>query len=217
MLMDEPFGAIDPINRAVIQDEFLKLNQEMKKTVLFVSHDIDEAVKMGDKIALFRSGKLEQFDTPDAMLANPKSDFVKDFVGEDRTLKRLKLIKVSDAILPFTGTVNKHDLIEVAQKQFLTNDVPVMVVTNSKGKIRGYIKNDSFQEGTGVVGENLEGMPATINLAENLHTAISIMYAKDMGWLAVVDDEGVYQGFLTQASVSALLGEDNQKVGGRIN
>jgi osmoprotectant transport system ATP-binding protein len=71
MLMDEPFGAIDPINRAVIQDEFLKMNAELGKTVLFVSHDIDEAIKMGDKIAIFREGVLEQCDTPDEILANP--------------------------------------------------------------------------------------------------------------------------------------------------
>jgi osmoprotectant transport system ATP-binding protein len=77
MLMDEPFGAIDPINREVIQDEFLKMNAELGKTVLFVSHDIDEAIKMGDKIAIFREGILEQCDTPDEILANPANSFVK--------------------------------------------------------------------------------------------------------------------------------------------
>src|SRR6056297_397097 len=96
MLMDEPFGAIDPINRAVIQDEFLKMQQDLKKTIMFVSHDIDEAIKMGDRIAIFRAGKLVQYSEPDELLAAPKDDFVESFLGEDRALKRLNLVKVRD-------------------------------------------------------------------------------------------------------------------------
>src|SRR5215210_5338285 len=99
LLMDEPFGAIDPINREVIQDEFIKLQAELKKTIVFVSHDIDEAVKMASHIAIFRDGRLIQYDTPDRLLANPVDDFVADFVGSDRTLKRLRLIKVRDAMM----------------------------------------------------------------------------------------------------------------------
>ncbi|MGB0958199.1 MAG: ABC transporter ATP-binding protein, partial [Litorivicinus sp.] len=93
MLMDEPFGAIDPINREIIQDEFLKMQQALNKSILFVSHDIDEAVKMGDKIAIFDSGKLIQLDSPDKTLAMPATPFVESFVGSDRTLKRLTLAK----------------------------------------------------------------------------------------------------------------------------
>lgn len=95
MLMDEPFGAIDPINRAIIQDEFLKMQKELRKTIMFVSHDIDEAVKMANRIAIFRDGKLVQYDTPDDLLAHPKNDFVSSFVGDDRALKRLRLVKVN--------------------------------------------------------------------------------------------------------------------------
>ena len=98
MLMDEPFGAIDPINRAVIQDEFLKMQRELKKTILFVSHDIDEAVKMANKIAIFSQGELLQFATPNDVLANPVSQFVEDFVGTDRAIKRLKLFSVAEAM-----------------------------------------------------------------------------------------------------------------------
>lgn len=103
LLMDEPFGAIDPINRGLIQDEFLKMQQKLGKTVLFVSHDIDEAVKMGDKIALFSDGTLQQFDAPDNVLAHPANDFVADFVGRDRTLKRLPLARAADVLDPDTS------------------------------------------------------------------------------------------------------------------
>jgi osmoprotectant transport system ATP-binding protein len=98
LLMDEPFGALDPVSRETIQDEFLRMQRALKKTVLFVSHDIDEAVKLGDSIAIFRSGRLEQYDEPDRLLAQPANEFVASFVGSDRTLKRLRLIRASDVM-----------------------------------------------------------------------------------------------------------------------
>lgn len=100
MLMDEPFGAIDPINREVIQDEFMRIQRQVRKTVLFVSHDIDEAVKMADRVALFRAGRIEQFGTPDDLLARPASSFVADFMGSDRMLKRLRLMRAGDIVRP---------------------------------------------------------------------------------------------------------------------
>ena len=97
MLMDEPFGAIDPIVRARLQDEFLRLQQELRKTVLFVTHDIDEAIKIGDRIAIFRQGgKLAQYDTPEQILRHPADEFVAEFVGADRALKVLSLHTLGD-------------------------------------------------------------------------------------------------------------------------
>ncbi|MGF6331376.1 osmoprotectant transport system ATP-binding protein [Pseudomonas sp. BS3782 TE3695] len=96
MLMDEPFGAIDPINREVIQDEFMRIQRQVNKTVLFVSHDIDEAVKMADCVALFHNGKIEQFGSPDDLLARPDSEFVENFMGSDRIMKRLCLLRAAD-------------------------------------------------------------------------------------------------------------------------
>lgn len=95
MLMDEPFGALDPITRSRLQDEFLKLQEQIKKTVIFVTHDIDEAVKMGDRVALLRSdGALAQYGSPDELLGSPADQYVADFVGADRGLKRLALLQV---------------------------------------------------------------------------------------------------------------------------
>ncbi len=100
MLMDEPFGAIDPINRARLQDEFLRLQARVRKTVVFVTHDIDEAIKMGDKIAILRQGgHLAQYDTPAEILTNPADEFVEQFVGADRALKRLGLATLADVEL----------------------------------------------------------------------------------------------------------------------
>ncbi|MDN4547045.1 ABC transporter ATP-binding protein [Pseudomonas sp. C32] len=96
MLMDEPFGAIDPINREVIQDEFMRIQRLVNKTVLFVSHDIDEAVKMADCVALFHNGKIQQFGSSDDLLARPNSEFVANFMGGDRIMKRLRLLRAVD-------------------------------------------------------------------------------------------------------------------------
>ena len=97
MLMDEPFGAIDPIVRARLQDEFLRLQQELRKTVVFVTHDVDEAIKVGDRIAILRQGgRLAQYDTPQRILEHPVDEFVADFVGRDRALKALALRKLGD-------------------------------------------------------------------------------------------------------------------------
>jgi osmoprotectant transport system ATP-binding protein len=108
MLMDEPFGAVDPITRDRLQNEFLHIQEDIKKTIVFVTHDIDEAIKMGDKIAILREGGvLAQYDTPENILANPDSDFVSSFVGTDRVLKRLSLVLVRDMDLdPVNGGDN---------------------------------------------------------------------------------------------------------------
>jgi osmoprotectant transport system ATP-binding protein len=92
MLMDEPFGAIDPITRARLQQEFLRIQRRLRKTIVFVTHDIDEAIRMGDRIAILRAGSLVQYDTPEAILARPADPFVEEFVGGDRVLKRLSLL-----------------------------------------------------------------------------------------------------------------------------
>jgi osmoprotectant transport system ATP-binding protein len=97
LLMDEPFGAIDPINRERLQNEFLRLQGELRKTVVFVTHDIDEAIKMGDRIAILREGgTLAQYDKPEELLLNPRDEFVAQFVGRDRALKRLTLTRLRD-------------------------------------------------------------------------------------------------------------------------
>jgi osmoprotectant transport system ATP-binding protein len=107
MLMDEPFGAIDPITRARLQDEFLNILRALRKTIVFVTHDIDEALKMGNRIAIMRDGALVQYDSPEGILARPANPFVESFVGTDRALKRLSLVRAQDALEPFSALT--HD------------------------------------------------------------------------------------------------------------
>ncbi len=217
MLMDEPFGAIDPINREVIQDEFLKMNAELGKTVLFVSHDIDEAIKMGDKIAIFREGILEQCDAPDEILANPSNSFVKDFVGTDRALKRLKLIKVTEAIMPFRMAVKPDDPLDKAADKMRNRKAPIAVIVGPRGRARGYITSEEIRgDRDGIVSDFSDPLPGTIHENDNLHDAVSQMYAHASDWMPVVDDDGAYKGYITQHVVASLLGEVPRKRGDKI-
>jgi osmoprotectant transport system ATP-binding protein len=125
MLMDEPFGAIDPITRVRLQDEFLRLHNDVRKTVVFVTHDVDEAIRMGDRIAILRpGGVLAQYDTPDELLAHPADEFVAEFVGGDRALRRLALHRLSELELE---PVDRDGLPTVDSSGTVRNAVSLMV------------------------------------------------------------------------------------------
>jgi osmoprotectant transport system ATP-binding protein len=148
LLMDEPFGAVDPVNRELIQDEFLRMQRSLRKTVLFVSHDIDEAVKMADRIAIFRTGRLEQYAAPDELLGRPANEFVAGFVGSDRTLKRLRRIAVSEVMSTDAGavgappempTVSPNDDLRRVATLFLEQGVDVLRCIDAGGRVIGHV------------------------------------------------------------------------------
>jgi osmoprotectant transport system ATP-binding protein len=207
LLMDEPFGAIDPINREVIQDEFLKMHRRLKKTVMFVSHDIDEAVKMADKVAIFRAGKLEQFASPDEILAHPANTFIADFVGTDRTLKRLRLIRVGDALEPRAPTLVDNDPVERVRELMREHGQKIMVVVDAVGRPQGYLDRDVVASRPGTAADHRAALPATVRVDDDLRTAVSRMFMHDVRWMACVDRDGVFAGFVSQRGITRLLGE----------
>src|SRR3954452_24201684 len=206
LLMEEPFGAIDPINREVIQDEFMKLQAALRKTVVFVSHDIDEAVKMASRIAIFRDGRLIQYDTPDTILAHPVDAFVAEFVGGDRTLKRLRLIKVGDAMMKDPPRVIGEDPLETAVGRMRENGHISIVMVGPRGRARGMIRLDQAQGKKGLVSEHVEPLPGVINVKDDLRNAVSMMFSHGATWLACIDDDGFYKGYVTQRGITQLLG-----------
>jgi osmoprotectant transport system ATP-binding protein len=146
MLMDEPFGAIDPINRSRLQDEFLRLQARVRKTVVFVTHDIDEAIKMGDRIAILRQGGvLAQYDTPERILTEPADEFVAEFVGADRALKRLGLSTLADVALePRNGRADAngldlHTTVRDALSQLIAHGGQPLTVTGNDGEVAGVV------------------------------------------------------------------------------
>jgi osmoprotectant transport system ATP-binding protein len=146
MLMDEPFGAVDPITREHLQDEFLRIQQDIRKTIVFVTHDIDEAIKMGDKIAIMQvGGILAQYDTPEHILINPASDFVNSFVGGDRALKRLSLLRVGDMTLsPANGHASDATLPRLSDHQTVRDALSTLI---GSGADRGVVENDGAASG----------------------------------------------------------------------
>ena len=144
MLMDEPFGAIDPITRTRLQDEFLKILHTLKKTIVFVTHDIDEALKVGDRIAILRDGALVQYNTPEAILARPADNFVESFVGADRALRRLALIRVDAALEPFTAPDHDQRIVGEANLRnalaaMMAAGVDSLAVVDSQGRAQGVV------------------------------------------------------------------------------
>ncbi|MBB3232699.1 ABC transporter ATP-binding protein [Halomonas stenophila] len=207
MLMDEPFGAIDPINRAVIQDEFLKMQQALKKTIMFVSHDIDEAIKMGDRVAVFREGRLVQYSTPDDLLAAPRNAFVESFLGEDRALKRLNLVKVREVVSDEIGTVRPGDTLEQALARIddfgYQNSI---LMVNDKHQPVGLITRALARTTKGYCRDHFQNVPATVTLEDDLRKVASLMFAQDTTWLPCVDDEGRVCGQITQRAMTHHLG-----------
>jgi osmoprotectant transport system ATP-binding protein len=161
MLMDEPFAAVDPIARERLQDEFLRLQRELAKTILFVTHDVDEAIKMGDLIAVMEEGgRLAQFGSPDEILAHPASDFVARFVGEDRGLKRLSLVTIGDLELEPTKARPGLPTFEPATK--LRDVLSALLVADSRGGValdgegrpRGFVTVDVIASALAEVRHN---------------------------------------------------------------
>jgi osmoprotectant transport system ATP-binding protein len=212
MLMDEPFGAIDPINRDKLQNQFLRLQAEIRKTILFVTHDIDEAIKMGDKIAVLRDGGvLAQFASPAELLMAPADDFVEDFVGADRALKRLALMRVEDielwqAPLAFVG----EDTAEVRAK-LQGADVPFALVVDSERRPLGWLSEADLSRAT--VPARPDSSPDPIvDEADVMRDALSDLLQAETRYAPVVDGEGRIAGVLSVEIISEFLTSDDALV-----
>ena len=205
MLMDEPFGAIDPINRERLQNEFLRLQAELRKTVLFVTHDIDEAIKMGDRVAVLKEGGiLAQYATPAELLMAPADGFVEDFVGADRALKRLALLRVSDvdlwqAPLAFVGQATSE-----VRAKLDGAEVPHALLVDSERRPLGWLSERDLARDT---------VPATPDASPNprlevddvLRDALSDLMQAESMYAPVLDGRGAIVGVLSVEVISDFL------------
>ncbi len=199
LLMDEPFGAIDPITRERLQDEFLRIQEEIKKTIVFVTHDLQEGLKLGDRIALMREGFLIQEGTPAELLANPKDDFVRDFVGADRTLKALTLVRVREVLDEDPPTIDLGATVEEALKRMQERDVRFLAVLSDDGSFAGWVNRRGLRElaGERKVADVLHRAKATGRRDMPVNEALSLMLESAIGNLAVVDRHDKFVGVLT--------------------
>jgi len=199
MLMDEPFGAIDPITRDRLQNEFLRLQEQIKKTIIFVTHDIDEAIKMGDRIAILREqSHIAQFDTPERILVNPADDFVADFIGRGASLKRLSLSRVRDVELhqwPTTHDGASHDEV---RRLLEASDMTAVLVLDSQRRPLKWVNADHLERaGAGAALADI-GLPAEAVVQPNatLSDTLNEMLTARYSTAIVVDSSNAYQGIV---------------------
>jgi osmoprotectant transport system ATP-binding protein len=208
MLMDEPFGAIDPINRERLQNEFLRLQQEIRKTIVFVTHDIDEAIKMGDKIAVLQEGgKLAQYASPADLLMHPASKFVEDFVGADRSLKRLALQRVRDIDLWRAAQVRVGEPVPEARRKIEDSDIEIGLLVDADGRPEGWLSEGAL---TAERVERKLRSPAEpiVELDDILRDALADLLTSDTRYGAVVDSAGRVAGVLSIEAIGNFLNEE---------
>jgi osmoprotectant transport system ATP-binding protein len=206
LLMDEPFGAVDPVVRERLQDEFLSLQATVRKTVLLVTHDIEEAVRMGDRMAVYGQGRIEQFDTPAAVLGAPATPYVAQFVGADRGLKRLSVTAVEQDDLEEPPHVRLDEPAAPAAARLRAQGARWAVVLDGRGELHGWVSAEDLALAgpTGTVGEPARRMDAWVPVGAPLKHAFSEMLQWDAGWVAVLDGARLV-GVLTPAKLHEAL------------
>lgn len=211
MLMDEPFGAVDPITREVLQAEFLQIQERVGKTIIFVTHDIDEAIKMGDRIAIMRDGHLVQYDTPDTILAHPINRFVRDFVGTDRTLKRLGLFRIRNLMETNPPTCTMDSTIDEAAKCFQDYGAnSIFIVDKDDNTLKGWVDKEELKDNTSLLDAMYEAPWVDISVREDAtaREALSAMVARGFRITPVVDRRGKLVGTITLKALQDLASYD---------
>ena len=212
MLMDEPFGAIDPINRERLQNEFLRLQREIRKTIVFVTHDIDEAIKMGDHIAVLqKGGRLAQYAPPAELLMYPNGPFVEDFVGADRALKRLALQRVRDIDLWKAPLVRVGEPVAEARAKVAESDLPYPLLVDGDGRPLGWLSERALT-GERVTDELRSKAEPVVELDDVLRDALSDLLAHEAQYGPVVDARGSIAGVLSLEIIGHALREPADQV-----
>jgi len=213
MLMDEPFGAIDPINRERLQNEFLRLQAEIQKTVLFVTHDIDEAIKMGDRIAVMREGgRVQQYATPAELLMAPANEFVEDFVGADRALKRLALMRVADinlweAPLAHVGQATAEVRAKLAAPDV---EIPYPLLVDGERRPLGWLSERDLAAEV-VPSRPDSPLGPVLERDDVMRDALADLLQGESQYAPVVDHEGRIDGVLSVEIISEFLASPEAK------
>ncbi|MCA0989162.1 ABC transporter ATP-binding protein [Guptibacillus algicola] len=221
ILMDEPFSALDPISREQLQDELIKLQKEIQKTIVFVTHDMDEAMKIADRIAIMKDGEILQLDTPDNILRHPKNEFVRDFVGDERIAKG-QIPTASDLMIRKVATVKESRGLAEAFRLMRSERVDSLVVTDPDHVYKGVVTLDVVQQhydddSKRIVDVMSEPKPVSI---DTLYPEIAKRFAEETPGMILVVDENKLEGVITNGSMMrglAGLDQVSQRKEGALN
>jgi osmoprotectant transport system ATP-binding protein len=212
LLMDEPFGAVDPITRQRLQDELLRIQEELRKTIVCVTHDFDEAVKLGDRIVVLDVGaRVVQYDTPEEILGHPAEEFVEDFVGAGAALKQLTLTRVADVELQTPGTARVGESsAEVIRRARAAGERHVVVLDGRDRPVR-WVTLRELERSTTLAGWVDENLP-TVGLRGTLNDALDTMLVSSQGGAIVTGRRDAYVGVITVETVMAAIQRSREEV-----
>lgn len=217
ILMDEPFSALDPITRAELQEELFEIQKEYKKTIVFVTHDMDEAINLADKICILKEGKILQYDTPENILKNPAGEYVEEFVGKNKIWTKPEMIKAEDVMISKPIVVSpKRNLIQ-AREIMREKKVDSLLVVNKIGKLLGYITLEEIQkakEKNISVEELMNKEPICVCFDKTLPELLELFNNLKKGYLPVCDSDKKLLGLITRSSLISVLSSQYIEMGG---
>ncbi len=210
ILMDEPFSALDPITRSQLQDELVNLQSKLHKTIVFVTHDMDEAIKIADKICIIHSGKILQYDTPENILKNPSDGFVSEFVGSKRIWSSPKLIKAKDIMIKTPKTTYPHISILKCMEKMRIENVDSLLVVDESQKFLGIIRAQNVhyaEDKNQPVSTLMQTARATASLNENIVDVLEKINQNHITNIPVLDDDNTLLGLITHSSLVTTMSQ----------
>ena len=203
ILMDEPFSALDPITREQLQDEMIRLQEELGKTIVLVSHDMDEAIKLADKIAVMNEGNIIQYDSPEAILMNPANEFVENFVGKDRLWRQPDLVQSKDIMIKDYPKISLESSVNKAMEMMKERKTGFLAVVNNYGNYEGFITKKEIKnvdinlKVSDIKNNSIDAVDESINMVE----VIDIMKNRHVKCVPVINSENVFIGAITRTSL----------------
>ena len=210
ILMDEPFSALDPITRTSLQEELFTIQEELKKTIIFVTHDMDEALKIADKICIMNGGKIAQYDTPENILRNPANDFVRDFIGSDRVWNNPDFIKAKDIMIKNPVSVKGARTILQGIEIMRSNKVDSLLIIDKENVLKGIVTFKDIKitnEKSRALSEIMSENPLRVNEDDSLVDILTVMNENSVGFIPVVNSEEKLVGLITRSSLLSILSD----------
>ncbi|AMW99132.1 betaine/proline/choline family ABC transporter ATP-binding protein [Rummeliibacillus stabekisii] len=217
ILMDEPFGALDPITRDTLQDLMKDLQQRLGKTVIFVTHDMDEAIKLADRICIMHNGEMVQFDTPDEILTHPANDFVKEFIGSHRLIQEKPSAKIVDDVMIKPVSITLEKSLDEAIKLMVSKRVDTLFVTDGHGRLLGYLNVEmitSARHTTQSIADTMNREVEFVKTGTKLQDSVRRILIRNLKNITVIDEEKRLIGLITRANIvdmvyDTIWGEEN--------